>query len=77
MDRLDELLNGVEPQWHLREIERVLCEEDLGYGLFPKCRDVQKVGDLKRIGAEALKIRFRELDPAIWDWLFERLGEIE
>jgi hypothetical protein len=77
VDRLDEILLRVSPQWHVRAVIDVLTEEDLGYGSFPKYRDIHTVGDVVRIGAEKLSMRFREVDPAIWEWLIEKLGEVE
>jgi hypothetical protein len=76
VDRLEELLKCAEPQWHSRQIIGALCEEDWGDGSFPKFKDIQTVADIHRIGAAGLKMRFREVDPAIWDWLFEKLGEV-
>jgi hypothetical protein len=64
------------PHWHIREIDGVLLDEDLGDGTFPKFKDIERVGDILRLGAAGLKIRFREVDPAIWDWLIEALEEI-
>ena len=73
MDRLQDVFKG-EPRWHWRQIEEVLCDDDLGYGNFPAHRDIKTVGDLLRIGEAGMTIRFREIDPAIWAWLFEQMG---
>jgi hypothetical protein len=61
------------PKWHLREITRVLVEEDFGDGGYPMHKDIKSVADILRIGEAALAMRFREVDPAIWTWLFEEL----
>lgn len=75
VEKLDELIKGG-PQWHLRSVNQVLMEEDWGDGSYPLHRDVSKVGDLLRIGADGLSIRFREVDPEIWKWLIEQLEEL-
>jgi hypothetical protein len=75
IDRLDEVLK-VPGEWNIRVLNSVLCEEDLGYGSFLKYRDLKVVGDLLRVGCAGLKMRFREVDPLTWDWLFERLEEV-
>jgi hypothetical protein len=72
---LSEIIKST-PQWHIREVDRALVDEDLGDGSFPKFKDIDKVGDILRIGAAGLAIRFREVDPEIWKWLIESLEEI-
>jgi len=72
VDRLADVVRGG-PNWHMREIERVLVDEDWGDGSFPTYRDIQTVGDIMRIGAAGLSMRFREVDPEIWKWLIEKL----
>jgi hypothetical protein len=55
----------------------VLLEEDWSEGVFlPLHRDIQNIGDLLRIGAPGLSMRFREVEPAIWEWLIEQLEEL-
>jgi hypothetical protein len=75
IDRLDEVLK-VPSEWNIRVLNSVLCEEDLGYGSFLKYRDLKVIGDLLRVGNAGLKMRFREVDPLTWDWLFEQLEEV-
>lgn len=57
----------------MREVNRVLISEDFGDGCYPNYRDIEHVGDILRIGAAGLAIRFRETDPAIWVWLLDKL----
>jgi hypothetical protein len=57
-------------------LNSVLLEEDYGYGGFLKYRDLKVIGDLLRVGNAGLKMRFREVDPLTWDWLFEKLEEV-
>jgi hypothetical protein len=75
IDRLDEILK-VPGEWNIRVLNSVLLEEDFGYGNFLKHRDLRVVGDLLRVGNAGLKMRFREVDPLTWDWLFEKLEEV-
>lgn len=75
VDRLAEILKGG-PEWHIRVIDQVLLEEDLGYGGFPAHKDISNVGDILRVGADGLAIRFREVDPQIWRWICEELEKL-
>lgn len=74
VDRLEEVLDR-DPQWHHRIVSEALVTEDWGDGGFPKHRDISTINDLLRLGAEGLKIKFREVDPVIWDWLIEKIEE--
>jgi hypothetical protein len=69
---LDEIIKSTE-KWHLRSVYGALLEEDWGDGFTPMHRDIQTVGDILRIGPTALSMRFREVDPLTWVWLFEEL----
>jgi len=69
---LDEVLKSG-GSWELRSVYRALLEEDWGDGYFPMHRDIQTVGDILRIGAPGLSMRFREVGPDIWQWLIEEL----
>lgn len=73
VERLDELLIHVEPKWHLRQVMDVLVTENWGEGAFPNHKDISRVGDILRLGSAGLSIRFREVDPSIWQWLIEEL----
>lgn len=73
MDRITDILFKSQPQWHLRQVESVLCEEDWGDGAIPMHKDINTVGDVLRIGAPALAMRFREVDPDVWEWFIEEL----
>jgi hypothetical protein len=75
IDRLDQFIKR-SGSGDLRSIYRVLLEEDWGDGHFPQHRDIQKVGDLLRIGADGLSIRFRDVDPLVWGWLLDELEEL-
>lgn len=59
--------------WELRSIYGALLDDDWGDGYFPLHRDIQNVGDILRIGAAGLSMRFREVGPEIWQWLIDEL----
>ena len=75
VDRLEEVLYKSEPQWQLRAVVDVLVEDLYSDGYCPKYEDLRTVGQLMKAGPDKLSLRFREVDPEIWKWLFEELDE--